>query len=124
MRARFLAAAACGAAVALSACGGSDAPATPGGAGQPPDPNDKRGVAYTCLTRDKQLAAKLTGKQSIQVDGRGGPRIDFFVSGGEAEGQQFSGNAQGAEQIGSALLYVKDGTEDQLKLIEQCLEDQ
>ena len=37
------------------------------------------------------------------------PRIEFFVTSGEAEGRQFQGNAQGAEHIGNALLFVRDG---------------
>ena len=51
----------------------------------------------------------LVGEQSIQVDGPGGPRVEFFVSSGEAEARQFQGEAQGAEQVGAALLFVNDG---------------
>ena len=35
--------------------------------------------------------------------------IEFFVSSGEAEAQQFQGEAQGAEQVGAALLFVNQG---------------
>ena len=126
MIARLLAAAACAAALALSACGGSDAPAKSPGAGGAPDPNDKRAVALACLRDKKQIPAHLAGAKSIQVERprRGAPRIEFFVSAGEAEGRQFDGNAQGAEQIGAALLYVDRGTEDDLAQIEDCLQDQ
>ncbi len=125
MIARLLATGACAAALALSACGGSDAPASPGSS-KPPDPNDKRGVAFACLRDKKQLPVRMTGAKSIQVERprSGGPRIEFFVSGGEAEGRQFDGNAQGAEQIGAALLFVNKGTEDDLAQIEDCLDDQ
>lgn len=124
MMARFLAAAACGAALALGACGGSDSPADSPASGKPPDPNDKRAVAFACLRDDKQLPVRMVGDKSIQVGDRGGPRVEFFVSSGEAEGRQFDGNAQGAEQIGAALLYINRGGEDQLKLVEECLDDQ
>ena len=118
------AAAACAAALALAACGGSDEAARPGGKGQPPDPNDKRAVALDCIVNEEGIDARLVGEQSIQVGAAGGPRIEFLISGGEAEGRQFQGDAQGAEQIGSTLLYLNEGTEDQLEKLERCLDDQ
>jgi hypothetical protein len=121
---RSAAAAACAAALALAACGGSDAPARPGGKGQAPDPNDKRAVALDCITNKQQVPAALVGEKAIQVGQAGGPRIEFLISGGEAEGRQFQGDAQGAEQIGSTLLFLNDGSDDQIKKIEKCLDDQ
>jgi hypothetical protein len=123
MIARLLAAGACGAALALSACGGSDAPAKPSSA-KPPDPNDKRAVAIACVRDQEGLDVQPIGDKAFRVGGPGGPRIDFFVSSGEAEGKQFDGEAQGAEQIGAALLYINKGTDDQLEKIEKCLDDQ
>ena len=96
---------------------GSDEPVE----GNEPDPNDKRAVALDCFTEEAGLEAELVGEQSIQVEGLGGPRVEFFVSGGEAEGQQFKGEAQDAEQVGAALLFVGDGTDDQLEALENCL---
>jgi hypothetical protein len=126
MTARHLATtAAVAVALGLAACG-SDSdknPAAPASAGAPPDPNDKRGVALQCI-KGKGLPAKLVGEQSIQVGPAGGPRIEFFVSGGEAEGQQFQGQAQSAEQIGSALLFINSGSRDELDKVEACLDDQ
>lgn len=112
-------------ALALGACGsgGDTNPAAPAAADAPPDPNDKRGVALQCI-KDKGLEARMVGEQSIQVGATGGPRVEFFVSGGEAEGQQFQGQAQAAEQIGSALLFVNQATPDQLDEVEACLDDQ
>lgn len=121
---RSAAAAACAAALALAACGGSDAPARPGGKGQPPDPNDKRAVALDCITNKEGLQAQFEGKQAIQVGTPGGPKIEFLISGGEAEGRQFQGDAQGAEQIGSTLLFLNNGTDEDLGKIEKCLDDQ
>ena len=102
-------------------CGGSDS--TPAAEGAP-DPNDKRAVALACIRDEQGLDARLSGEKSIQVDGPGGARIEFLLSGGEAEGRQFLGGAQGAEQIGSARLFVNDAGEDQLEKVEACLQDQ
>ena len=55
--------------------------------------------------------------------GPGGPRIEFFVTGGEAESYQFKGLAQAAEQIGPSLLFVNQGTDEDLEKIETCLEE-
>lgn len=95
-----------------------------GDGGEPPDPNDKRAVALACLTEEEGLQARLVGEKSIQVDGAGGPRIEFTLSTGEAEGRQFQGEAEGAEQIGAALLFINRGSEEQLKKIEACLQEQ
>lgn len=114
-------AAACALALALGAAGcGSGG----GGSGGGPNPNDKRAVALQCITKEKGLPAQLTGQKSIQVDGSGGPRVEFMVSTGEAEGRQFQGDAQAAEQIGVALLFVNRGSDQQLEKIEACLNDQ
>lgn len=119
------------AAAALGACGstaggGKQSNPAAGAAPTPsaaPNPSDKRGVALRCIT-DKGLSARLVGAQSIQVGAPTGPRIEVFVSGGEAEGQQFQGNAQGAEQIGSALLFLNQGSPDVLSKLEDCLDNQ
>jgi hypothetical protein len=50
------------------------------------------------------------------------PRIEFFVSTGEAEGRQFQGNAQGAEHIGPALLFVREARDELLEEVEDCLQ--
>ncbi len=101
-------------------CAGSES----GASGEPaPDPNDKRAVAIDCITNEAGLAAEPAGEKSIQVDGPGGPRIEFFLSTGEAESQQFKGLAQDAEQLGSTLLFVGDGGDEELEKIEKCLSD-
>ena len=106
----------------LAACGGDD---TPESAGPPPDPNDKRAVALYCLQTEKGIQAEEVGDNAIQVgsDPDTDPRIEFFVTSGEAEGRQFQGNAQGAEHIGNALLFVREGSDEQLEEIEACLQD-
>lgn len=112
-------AAACALALAAGGCGGDDDEPAAGA----PDPNDKRAVALACIRDEQGLDARLEGEKSIQVDGSGGARIEFLLSGGEAEGRQFLGGAQGAEQIGPALLFVNDADDEQLEKIEGCLED-
>jgi hypothetical protein len=88
------------------------------------DPNDKRAAALACLKDEKDVKAQLLGKDSIQVDGSpDGPRIRFFLTAGEAEAQQFLGRGEGAEQIKSALLFTRKGSEDVLQSTEECLND-
>ena len=103
---------------ALSGCGlsSSDDDGT--------DPNDKRATALECLKEDKGLDARLQGADRIQVGSPStGPRIRFFLTGGEAEAEQFEGRGEGAEQIKSALLFTRRGSEEDLSDIEECLND-
>ena len=104
----------------LASCGSDSGDS--GGAG--PDPNDKRAVALDCL-QGKDIESELSGENAIQVgaDPDTDPRIEFFVTSGEAEGRQFLGNAQGAEHIGTALLFVRQGDDDLLEEVEGCLQD-
>lgn len=120
MSARVAAACACTLLLAAAGCGSDEA----GGGAKGPDPNDKRAVALACLRDQQGLDARLTGEKSIQVDGPGGPRIEFSVSSGEAEGRQFQGETQAAEHIGVALLFVNRGSDAQLEKIETCLQEQ
>jgi hypothetical protein len=84
---------------------------------------DKRGAAIACVT-GKGLEAREQGRAAVTVDDpRTGPRIVFYLTSGQAEAAQFEGQGEGAEQIGSALLFVRDGTDDELEKIELCLND-
>jgi hypothetical protein len=105
----------------LAGCGSSDA-------GPTEDDSDKRAVAFECITEDKEIAARLDGEDSIALNGDGGaPRIKFYLTAAEAESAQFKGDAEGAEQIGSALLFVeptiREQTEALLEDVEACLAD-
>lgn len=111
----------CALAFAAAGCGTSNDPTEPGSDG--PDPNDKRAVALQCFTEEEGLSAQTSGDKSIQVEGALGPRVEFFLSTGEAESQQFKGEAQDAEQVGAALVFVNEGTDDQLASLEKCLQD-
>jgi hypothetical protein len=113
---------ACAAALSASGCGGGGDDDAIRQAG--PNPNDKRSVALACITRQKEVPARLVGEKSIQVEGPDGPRVEFFVSSGEAEALQFQGKGQGAEQVGAALLFVNGGNDEVLEKLEDCLAKQ
>jgi hypothetical protein len=106
--------------LALSACGlGSD-----DASGS--EDLDDRAATMVCL-QDAGIDARLEGPEGEQEivigDGANPPRIKFFLTAGEAEAEQFQGRGEGAEQIGGALLYVGDGTDDLLQDAEKCLAD-
>lgn len=112
----------CALVLAAVGCGTSNDPTKPGSDG--PDPNDKRAVALQCITEEEGLEAQTSGEKSILVgNDPGGPRVEFFLSTGEAESQQFKGAAQDAEQVGAALVFVNQGSEEDLESLERCLQD-
>jgi hypothetical protein len=95
-----------------------------GDSGSSSDATDNRTAALDCLTQDKGIDAREDGDDSIQIgDADTGPRIQFFLTAGEAEGAQFAGKAEGAEQIGPTLFYVREGSDDLLKNVEYCLDN-
>ena len=88
-----------------------------------PDSNDKRGSALACLTDEKGLDARLVGDEEIQVgDAATGPRLRFFLTRGQAEAEQFEGRAEGALQSGSALIYVRQNSDEVLEQVEDCVD--
>jgi hypothetical protein len=98
----------------LPACGSDDAAPSE-------DESDKRAAAMTCL-EEEGIDAQLQGEDEIVIgEGPGAPRIQFFLTAGESEAAQFEGDGEGAEQIGSALLYVESGDDDLLEDVENCL---
>jgi hypothetical protein len=50
-----------------------------------------------------------------------GPVANFLSTPGAAQFAQISGKVQGAEVIGSALLYPKNAPEQLLQTVEQCM---
>jgi hypothetical protein len=91
--------------------------------GEPSDDADTRANAIACLTDEKNLTAIERGDNQILVgDPETGPRIVFYLTGGEAEAAQFRGEGEGTEQIGSALLYVRQASDDELEDVESCLD--
>jgi hypothetical protein len=91
------------------------------------DDLDDRSAALACLQDAGVDNARLVGpddEQEILIgDSENAPRIKFFLTAGEAEAEQFQGQGEGAEQIGGTLLYVGDGSDDELKPVEKCLAD-
>jgi hypothetical protein len=106
----------------VAGCGSSDA-------GGSDDDTDTRAGVFDCLTQDKGVDARLDGDDTILLDADDkAPRIQFFLTAGEAEAAQFEGNGEGSEQIGAALLFVRpevrDDSEEMLEDVENCLADQ
>jgi hypothetical protein len=88
------------------------------------DDSDPRGATLRCLTDEKGLTAREQGDSELLVeDPRRGPRIVFYLTSGQAEAAQFEGDGEGSEQIGPALLFVRDGSDDLLEDVEDCLTD-
>jgi len=122
---RLVAASGVGAmALALGACGGSVSVKPPAGSrGRVDDPRTTKTNHVKCL-RDKHLSVQEVGQTKLQIGpAPGGPRVVFTPTPGAAQYDQISGNGayQGAEVIGSALLYPNQGSESELKSVEDCL---
>jgi hypothetical protein len=105
--------------LAAAGCGSSDAAPSV-------DESDVPGSALACLESKGIEAERGTeDRNRIQLDA--GPRIQFYLTAAEAEAAQFQGRGEGAEQIGSALLYVDPETDpetdDILHDVEECLAD-
>lgn len=74
-----------------------------------------------CLRAD-QLPARKVGTTQLQIGALpGGPTVEFEPSNGAAEARKAEGAAQGAELIGSALLYPNQASAPELTKIENCV---
>ena len=88
-----------------------------------PDPHAKREATLECLREEKGVEARAAGPSGIQVgDPATGPRVRFYLTSGEAEAAQFKGTQEGSEHIGSALLFVREGSDEVLEDVEACLD--
>ena len=103
--------------LAASGCGSSDA-------GGNVNKSDLPGTALACL-ESHDIPAERTGKDDDELVLDAGPKIKFFLTADEAISEQFRGRGEGAEQIGTALLYVPPETskaqDDLLHDVEVCL---
>lgn len=79
---------------------------------------DPRDAPLRCLGKARVPAAKADG-DAIAV--RGVPRIRFAPNATGAEAESLAGRAEGAEQLGRALLYVRGASEAELTVLERCL---
>lgn len=79
---------------------------------------DPREPVVSCLRGDGVPAA-LDGGMAVLA---GDVRIEFLATPGTAEARQIEGRAQGAEQIGRALLWVRDASDAMLDAVEECVD--
>jgi hypothetical protein len=114
-------------ALALSACGTSSKPVagsvtstTGAGAGRGviDDPRTKHVV---CLQQHHITVTEI-GQTGLRIESPPlGPTVAFEPTPGAAQNAQISNQAQGAEVIGSALLYPNGASDKLLKVVEDCL---
>ena len=106
------------AALALSAC--SVTANKPAGRGRVADPRTQAG-RLDCL-RSHHLPVTEVGAAGLQIGQLpSGATIHFTPSTGAAEAAQLEGQAQGAEVIGSALVFPNQAPDSELKTIENCV---
>ena len=111
-------------ALALSACGtvnvkpsaSSSAPAH--SRGRIDDPRTAKSNHVACL-RAANLSVDEVGATGLVVGGS--VRVRFLPTPGAAQAAQISGTVQGAEVIGSALVYPDQAPDTELTKIEQCI---
>jgi hypothetical protein len=85
------------------------------------DPRDSRIACFA----NQGLPAHKVGPSDVLVTpaGRRPVRVFFASTPGEAEALSVQARAQGAEQLGRALLYVGSASEPLLTKLEGCLDD-
>lgn len=79
---------------------------------------DPRVPVVSCL-REHDVPARRVEGIAILAER---VRIDFMATPGQAEARQIAGQAQGAEQIGRALVWVARARDDLLATIEECVD--
>lgn len=116
------------AALALSACGSitvkpTSASGIPASRGRIDDPRTTKNNHVACLRQAGLSVAKI-GAANLQVGAPGsGPMVLFTPSPGAAQADQIQGYrwAQGAEVIGSALVYPNQASDSELGKVEGCV---
>lgn len=115
-------------ALALSACGTTGKPlaGTPKAAATVRKGfNDPRTRHIDCLRGDHVDDIRelyIDGHPAFQVGTRpSGPTVVFWPTAGAAQEQQISGDAQGAEVIGAALVYPNQAPAALLDELEPCI---
>jgi hypothetical protein len=109
--------------LALAGCGSTAVHSGPAGSsrGKLDDPRTAKSNHLKCM-RDKGLPVQEVGQTGIQIGAPpAGPRVVFTPAPGSAQGDQIEARTQGAEVIGSALLYPNQGSDAELNQIETCL---
>ncbi len=119
------------AAIALAACGSTTKPlagspgvaTAPGIHGKVDDPRTNVNDHVACL-KANHLMVTLVGQTDMRIGpAPAGPYVHFTPTAGAAQEDQISGVAkfEGAEVIGSALLWPNGGSASVLQAIESCL---
>ena len=115
------------AACALAACGSTTKPlagtvpptATTAGRAKLDDPRPDH---IKCLKEHGFQQAHKVGIADVYIEpGQDAPYVHYEPSPGAAQEKQIEGVEQGAEVIGSALLYPGAANETQLNTIEKCV---
>jgi hypothetical protein len=109
---------------AILICGCSSVVKPPQGHGKVDDPRTYASANHLKCLLQHHVPAQKVGLTGLQIGSLpGGPTVQFEPTPGAAQAQQIYGSpsAQGAEVIGSALLYTHQGSDGELKLIEDCL---
>ncbi len=104
--------------LSFAACGSSKSGDSLGS-----NPNDQRTEALACMEEQK-LTVKKVGNTSLQVGPAGsGPKVVFYTTPRDAEADQFEGKTPDAEQVGRALIFVNEGSDEVLEKLENCLDE-
>jgi hypothetical protein len=107
--------------LAILLCGCSSVVKPPQGRGNVDDPRIDSPNHVACLRQDK-LPVQLVGDSGLQIGPLpSGPTVQLEPTPGGAQNVQIQGQAQGAEVIGSALLYPHAAGDAELSAIESCL---
>ena len=118
---------ACGlCAVVLSACGATSNPeagtisptAMTAGRAKLDDP---RTTHVKCL-QQANIPVTEVGRTWLQINAPGSPNVLFSTTPGAAQALQIDSQVQGAEVIGSSLLYPGQASDHLLTTIENCLD--
>jgi hypothetical protein len=114
--------------LALAGCGAVDVhPKQPAGSGalvsrgKIDSPLTSMHDHLACI-RDAHVAVHVVSPTRLQIDAApNGPVVVFTPTAGAAQATQIDGAVQGAEVIGTALVYPNQGSASELTGIEDCL---
>jgi hypothetical protein len=94
--------------------------AASGQQGAPADTSNPSGALIACLGQ-RGVKAHSTGPDDVAVDPpEAGLHVKFLGTDGDAQAAQLHGDAEGAEVILNALVYVGKGSDEQIQPIEAC----
>jgi hypothetical protein len=111
-------------AAAILLCGCSSVVKPQQGRGKVDDPRTYAAANHLKCLQQRGLPVQEVGTTGIQIGPLpSGPTVQFLPSPGAAQAQQIEGAplGQGAEVIGSSLLFTHQASDGELTLIENCL---